>query len=82
MTTTTKQKQTHKYREQTAGCQGRVRERWTKWVKMWERVQSSSYRVSHRNERYYIGNTVNVLVIALYGDRWYVYLWAQHKVQN
>lgn len=31
-------------------------------------IQASSYRISHGNERYNMGNTVNGIIIALYGD--------------
>lgn len=33
----------------------------------WE-IQYSSYRISHRDERYIIGNTVNGMIIVLCGE--------------
>ena len=54
---------------------------WAKWVK-----ESGRYRlpimewVSHWNKRHSTGNIVNSIVIALYGDRWQLHLWAQHNV--
>lgn len=32
-------------------------------------VTVSSYRISHRNGKYSIGNTVSGIVMVLYGDR-------------
>ena len=32
--------------------------------------QTSSYKISHGNVMYIIGNTVNNIVRTLYGDRW------------
>ena len=44
---------------------------WTKWVKGSGRYRLSVMEyISHRDERYSIGNTVNCIVIALYDDRW------------
>ena len=67
-----KQKQTHKYKKQTDGCQRRgVPTRTGKMVEgEWE-VQVSSYGMSESwGTRYSIGNTVSGTVIVLYGDRW------------
>ena len=64
-----RQKQTHKYTEQNDGLQ-RVRN----GQNGWREVRGTSFPVtewiSHRDERYSIGNIVNGTVIALYGDRW------------
>lgn len=38
-------------------------------------VQASSYRISHRDEKYSIGNIVNDIIIVLCGDRWWLHLW-------
>jgi len=66
-----KQRQTHKYRGQTEGCQERWGEDGQKWVE-----GSGRYRllvtegVSHGDKRYSIGNIVSGIRITLYGDRW------------
>ena len=38
--------------------------------------------ISHQNKRHSIGNMVSDIAIALYGDRWYLHLWAQHNIQR
>ena len=37
-----------------------------------------SFKISHRNEKYSIGNIVNDTVMILYGDRWQLYLSVVH----
>lgn len=34
------------------------------------KVQASTQGISHRGERYNVGNTVSGIAVALYGDRW------------
>ena len=62
-------KQTHRYRQQTGGCQrGRELAEW-KWMKRVKR-----YKFLVRNKRhavmYITGNMLNNIVIPLCGDRW------------
>ena len=66
-----KQNQTYQYRKKT-GCQKKRGwgARQNKWVKGRRRYRLPvRERVSHRNKRYSIGNTVSGFVIALYSDR-------------
>ena len=41
---------------------------WNRWGKF--NVQASNYKISHGKIMYSIGNTVNNIVVTLYGDRW------------
>lgn len=64
-----KQKQTHRYREQTDGCQtGGGSGGWMKKVKG---LRSTNWQLhnSHGNVNYSIGNTVNNTIITMYGAR-------------
>ena len=44
---------------------------WAKWIKGSGRYIPATESVSHRDERYSIGNTVSDIAIALYGDSSY-----------
>lgn len=35
-------------------------------------VQTASYKVSHRDVKYSLGNIVNNITIIIYGDRWLI----------
>ena len=66
----TKQKHTHRYREQTDGCQrGGGLEGWMKKVKG---LRSTNWLLenSHRDVRYSTGSTVSNIVITMCGARW------------
>ena len=72
------QKQTHKYKEQTDGCD-RGEEKGGGKGKMGEmecKIQASSCEMNKSwGKSYTIGNTVNGVVIVLYGDRQKLHLW-------
>ena len=65
----TKQKQTHRYREQTGACQmgGRL----GGWVEKMKGLRSTNWQLqnSHGDVKYSIGNIVNNIVITVCGVR-------------
>ena len=66
----TKQKQTHRYREKTDGCQ--MEGGLGNWVKNVKGLRSTNWLLqnNHRDVRYSIGNVVNNTVITMYGATW------------
>ena len=65
-----KQKQTHRYREQTDGYQrgGGLRD----WVKQAKKLRSTNWQLqnSHGDVKYSIENIAKNIVISMYGTRW------------
>ena len=63
-----KEKQTHRYREQTAGCQIGLGH----WVKKRKRLGSTNWSLQngHEDVKHSIGNIVNNIIITMHGLRW------------
>ena len=80
-TNKTEEKQSHRYREQTGGCQsfkgsavGQIR---------WRGFRGTNFQLQNKSQgcNLYKRNTVNNTVITLYGDRWLLdLLWSIHNV--
>ena len=68
-TNKTEQKQTHRYREQTASCQRREVKGIDGKGEGDEEVQTCKYKISHGDVIYSIGNRVNI-IITMYVGRW------------
>ena len=71
----TKQKQTHRYREQMGGCQ-RVwgMGKWNRWMGL-RGTNLHLQNVSYEDVLYSVRNIVNNIVRTLYGDSWLLDLW-------
>lgn len=69
------QKQTHKHRQQTGGCHRGGGQGMGELGGRDKVVQTSCYKkISHKVERYSMGNIVNNIIITLCGDRWQLHL--------
>ena len=81
-TWTNKNRNRLKYREQTGGGQrGGGRRGWAKQVKGMKRHKLAVMKqVSHRDEKYSLGNIVNNIVIMLCGDRWRLHYHGEHCI--
>ena len=66
----TKQKQTHRYTEQTDGCQ--MGAGLGDWVKKVTGLRSTNWQLqnSHGDMKFSIGNILNNIVISMYSVRW------------